>query len=68
MRFVDGGKPENPWVLVALKLYAQHDGAESSKCYSLLWGYDTDSLNNSQWTERIDLRDGTTDSKAIEIE
>jgi len=26
-KFADGGKPENPWVLVALKLYAQQNGS-----------------------------------------
>jgi len=58
MRFKDGGRPEAPWVLVAMKLYAQQGGSKDSKCYDLLWGDDTDSLKHSPWTERVDLREG----------
>ena len=38
MKTEDGGKPEDPWVLVALKLYAQQGGSMDTKCFSLLWG------------------------------
>lgn len=38
LRTADGGRPENPWLLVALKLYAQHHGDMNTKCYELLWG------------------------------
>ena len=58
MRKLDGGAPENPWVLVALKLYAQQDGTLDSKCYDLLWGSNVDSLRNSPWIEQVDLREG----------
>ena len=56
MKKEDGGKPEAPWVLVALKLYAQQDGSASSKCHDLLWGDSTDSLRNSPWTDKVDVR------------
>ena len=51
-----GGKPEMPWVLVALKLYAQQDGSVDSKCYDLLWGESDDSLRKSTWTNLVDFR------------
>lgn len=44
MKFADGGRPETWWVLTAFKLYAQLDGDKGSKCYSMLWGNETDSL------------------------
>ena len=43
----NGGWPENAWVLAAAKLYTHMEGAEDSKCYSLIWGNETDSLRNS---------------------
>ena len=58
MRTKDGGRPENPWVLVALKLYTQQNGSMDSKCYSLLWGSESDSLKNSTWADKIDTREG----------
>merc|ERR1712156_73577 len=45
--FNDGGSPETRWVLAAAKLYTHMEGAEDSKCYSLIWGNETDSLRNS---------------------
>jgi len=45
--FNDGGWPETRWVLAASKLYTHMEGAEDSKCYSLIWGNETDSLRNS---------------------
>ena len=58
MKTPNGGEPEMPWILVALKLYAQHGGSMDTKCYSLLWGEDADSLRNSTWTDRVDLHPG----------
>jgi len=52
----NGGKPENPWVLVALKLYAQHGGSMNSMCHKLLWGDTDHSLSKSPWTDKIDFR------------
>ena len=43
----NGGWPENTWVLAASKLYTHMEGAKDSKCYSLIWGNETDSLRNS---------------------
>jgi len=36
--------PETPWVLTAVKLYTQLGGSASSKCHSMLWGSEADSL------------------------
>ena len=47
MKVAEGGRPEWPWVLTALKLYAQQDGAASSACYDRLWGNSTDDTNMS---------------------
>ena len=58
MKTKDGGKPEMPWVLVALKLYAQQDGSMDSKCYGLLWGDADDSLKKSPWADITDFREG----------
>jgi len=58
MKTPDGGKPEEPWVLVAIKLYAQHGGSEDSKCFELLWGEGEDSLRNSTWTDKVELHPG----------
>ena len=43
----NGGAPENPWVLAAAKLYTHMEGSKHSKCYSLIWGDESDSLKNS---------------------
>jgi dienelactone hydrolase len=56
MRFADGGRPETWWVLTAFKLYAQLDGDRGSKCYSMLWGNDSDSLQQSPDIEKFVLK------------
>jgi len=43
--------PETPWVLTALKLYAQFDGNASTQCSQLLWGNGTSSLSNDSNVE-----------------
>ena len=55
MKIPEGGKPEMPWVLVAMKLYAQQGGSTDSKCHDLLWGESADSLGNSPWVEQVQL-------------
>lgn len=47
MKVAEGGRPEWPWVLTAMKLYAQHGGATTSTCYDRLWGNSTDDTNMS---------------------
>lgn len=42
---------ESPWVLRFLKLYAQLGGDSNSRCHSMLWGSDSDSLRNSSMVE-----------------
>ena len=36
--------PEAPWVLTALKLYAQQEARRDSACAVMLWGTGNDSL------------------------
>jgi len=36
--------PEAPWILTALKLYAQQEGRADSACAAMLWGGASDSL------------------------
>ena len=67
MKTKEGGKPETPWVLVALKLYAQHGGTIDSKCYSLLWGEEADSLKNSTWTDKVELHPGAPKEEEVEF-
>jgi len=55
MKFKNGGGPETPWVLTAIKLYAQHDGNTNSKCFELLWGNSDDSLRNSKSIDNVDI-------------
>lgn len=56
MKKLDGGRPENWWVLTAIKLYAQQGGSNQSKCYNQLWGNDANSLRNSSDVEKFDIR------------
>jgi hypothetical protein len=56
MKFKDGGKPENTWVLAAIKLYTQQDGSPDSQCYKYLWGNDTTSLRNSPDVDLHEIR------------
>lgn len=58
MKIPNGGEPEMPWALVAMKLYAMHGGSQDSKCHELLWGNNADSLKNSTWADKIDMVDG----------
>lgn len=55
MKFANGGGPETPWVLTAIKLYAQKGGSDTSECYRMLWGDDSDSLKNSETAEMVVL-------------
>ena len=46
--------PEAPWVLTALKLYAQHDASPTSRCAAMLWGAGDGSLaRDTSVDERI---------------
>jgi len=56
MKFADGGRPETPWVLTALKLYTHLDGAKDSNCYKMLWGNTTASLAQSPDAAKVSLR------------
>jgi hypothetical protein len=56
LKFASGGRPENWWVLTAIKLYAQQDGNAASNCHKLLWGDDPLSLAHSNDTALVDLR------------
>jgi hypothetical protein len=56
MKFEDGGKPENTWVLAAIKLYTQQGGSPDSQCYKYIWGNDTISLRNSPDVEVHEIR------------
>merc|ERR1711998_243448 len=47
MKIREGGRPEFPVVLTALKLYAHLDGDKGSKCYSIMYANNTDSLRNN---------------------
>ena len=55
MKKLNGGRPENPWVLTAAKLYTHMDGATDSKCYEMMWGNEADSLQNSTDVEKFIL-------------
>ena len=44
--------PETPWVLTALKLYAQQGGDPDSKCAELLWGDTPQSLSQAKDVDR----------------
>ena len=59
MKQKDGGRPENVWVLTAAKLYTHMDGAADSKCYEMMWGDATDSLQNSTDIEKFILSHNT---------
>jgi dienelactone hydrolase len=59
-KILDGGKPENPWMLVAMKLYAQHDGDKSTRCHEYLWGTSESSLQTSPWVAHSELFAGPT--------
>ena len=39
-----------------LKLYGQQNGSKDSKCYSMMWGSDADSLRNNNDVEYYDIR------------
>ena len=56
LKYKEGGRPENPWALVALKLYTQQSGNRESKCYDLLWGNTEESLTNSSWYDILELK------------
>lgn len=58
--FKDGGHncpfkptPETPWILTALKLYAQQDGLTTSQCSKLLWGDGPGSMGRDTNVEKI---------------
>jgi len=55
MKKLDGGRPENPWVLNAIKLFAHMDGSEDSMCWKVMYGNDTTSLRNSGDVEKFDI-------------
>jgi len=59
MKFKNGGGPETPWVLHAIKLYTHFDGDKSTQCHEFLWGDSADSLKNSKTAEIADVRPGT---------
>jgi len=44
--------PETRWTVVAAKLYAQLGGDKSSRCYEMLWGSGSDSLQGHGDLER----------------
>ena len=55
MKKLDGGAPESPWVLTAIKLYTHMDGNEDSMCYKMIFGNETSSIMNSKDIEKFDL-------------
>jgi len=55
MKKLDGGFPENPWVLTAAKLYTHMNGSEDSVCYNMMFGNETFSLQNSVSVEKHDI-------------
>jgi len=55
MKKLDGGAPESPWVLTAIKLYTHMDGSEDSMCYKMMFGNETSSIVNSKDIEKFDL-------------
>ena len=65
MKSKDGGRPENVWVLTAIKLYTHMDGAKDSKCYSMLWGNESDSLQNSSDVENFILSHPESEAEAF---
>jgi len=56
MKKLDGGRPENWWVLTAIKLYGQQGGSTQSDCYKQLWGHEEISLRNSTDVDIFDIR------------
>jgi hypothetical protein len=57
--WTDGGhdcpfktSPEAPWVLTALKLYAQQDARRDSACAAMLWGQADGSLQRDPAVEK----------------
>jgi len=56
MKKLDGGRPENPWVLHHIKLYTHMNGSQDSKCWNLIYGNDTNSLRNSKDVEISTIR------------
>lgn len=65
MKFKDGGGPETPWVLTAIKLFAHHDGDTTSKCHDLLWGNSSDSLRNTNTTDKVEIHLPTDDADIL---
>ena len=55
MKFRQGGGPETPWVLTAIKLYAHLNGSKTSKCHDLLWGNSASSLRHSNTTDNVEI-------------
>jgi hypothetical protein len=65
MKKLDGGRPENPWVLNAMKLYTHMEGSEDSMCYKIMYGNETTSMRNSK---DIEIHDIHVPAKETELE
>jgi hypothetical protein len=65
MKKLEGGKPETPWVLNAIKLYTHMEGSEDSMCYKIMYGNETNSMRNSKDIEKFDIHEPT---KTVELE
>jgi hypothetical protein len=65
MKKLDGGKPETPWVLNAVKLYTHMEGSEDSIYYKIMCGNETNSMRNSKGIEKFDIHEPT---KTVEPE
>ena len=55
MKKLDGGRPETPWVLSAIKLFTHMDGNEDSMCWKVMYGNETSSMRNSKDIESFDI-------------
>ena len=68
MKFKDGGRPETPWVLNAIKLFTHMNGSEDSMCWKYMYGNDTKSMRNSEDIEVHDIHVPAAKTKTLDLE